>query len=169
MDLHLIRLPDKAQNLLEDPASIDGLIEQFQNDQSRHLNLGEAWAGIHFTLTDEYPIPREEALKRGMSWDDTSLENVLMGGLPTTYQASSVVARYLMPKHVSFLATKLSNISIEQFEEWFDPKWLLENHIRPEIWEQVEVKQWLIKKFSRLKDFYQQAATNNEGVVIYIL
>jgi hypothetical protein len=167
MNFYIIRvLPD---TILNKHVSFDEIVKKSFDDPATCLDLDESWAGIHFTLTDEYPIPREDALQKGIAWDDTSLENVLMGGTATAHQGSYGRARYLTPQDVAFFAKKLDAISLEQFEQWYDAEWLLENHIPPEIWDEDDARGWLVSYFARLKDFYQGAASNSEGLLMYML
>ncbi|MBD2500376.1 DUF1877 family protein [Anabaena azotica FACHB-119] len=56
------------------------IVEKIIQNQSEHvLDLDESWYGIHFVMTGEYPIPKDEAQRRGISWDNNSLENVILG------------------------------------------------------------------------------------------
>jgi len=78
-------------------------------------------------------IPRHEALKRGISWDDDSLENVLLGGLPTPFQTVFGPARYVDPGRVGVLGEKLSKVAPEAFNDWYDPEYLTELKVPPII------------------------------------
>lgn len=153
MNAYLLRI-SKADSvsILGSADTVRSAIKHAYNDTHRILNLGESWCGIHFVITGDYPIPKQEALQRGISWDDDSLENVLMGGSPTPYHTSVDVSRYLKPKEVAQMAEKLSNLTVEQFEEWYDSQALMEEHIPPEIWNE-KVKKVLVRYVNNVADF----------------
>ncbi len=170
MNAYLIKIAQvNSESVIRSADAVQKTIKDAQNNTNRILNLDESWCGIHFVMTGEYPIPRQEALQRGISWDDDSLENVLMGGSPTQYRTKLDVARYLKPKEVAKVAEKLSNLTVKQFEEWYDPEALMEEHIPPEIWDEgSEPRGWLISYFMKLVEFYKATTASGEGLLIYI-
>jgi len=143
-------------------------IKRGEENQSLQLNLKEAWAGLHFVLTGELPIPRQEALKRRISWDDESLENAIMGGTETDYRASYGPARYLAPKQVENMSAQLSRITADEFKDRYDAEALTEENIPPGGWN-AAAADWLSQNFTSLQRFYGEAAARRQGVLVYFI
>jgi len=166
MGMRLVRVPTTdAVDFSTHATAVRQALERADND--RILDLDEAWAALHFVLTSEYPIPRDEALRRGVAWDDDSLENVLMGGSDTAYRTSGGAVRYVAPESVERMGEKLSELSPDEFRNWYDADELLENDVPPGTWDQEgESLEWLVAYYQRLVDFYRNAAANREGLLI---
>jgi len=171
MDAYLARVSaSESRDILVNADAVSRVIACARIDASRRLDLDEAWAGLHFVLTAEVPIPKQEALLRGLSWDDDSLENVLMGGEPTTYGDSFGVARYLKAEEVALMAEKLSDLSVERFKGFYEADALIEYDIPPAIWEdQLESRDWLARYYYQLVDFFRSAASGGDGILIYFI
>ena len=171
MDAYLARVSAaESRDILVSADAVSRVIAWARIDASRRLDLDEAWAGLHFVLTAEVPIPKHEALLRGLSWDDTSLENVLMGGEPTTYGDSFGVARYLKAEEVALMAGKLSDLSVERFKGFYEADALIEYGILPAIWEdQLDSRDWLARYYYQLVDFFRSAASSGDGILIYFI
>jgi hypothetical protein len=134
------------------------------------LDLGEYWIALHFLLSGETPIPRHEALRRGLSWDDDSPENILMGGAPTPFMSSFGPARYLHPEQVERLATKLAGLSVAEFQARYNPEDLRAEDISPGGWDDGgEALARLSRYFEELVAFYTKAAAHGEGMLIYMV
>jgi Domain of unknown function (DUF1877) len=169
MDAFLTRLPEDAGARIADPSVVRSAIAEAQGDPSRQLSLEEAWAGLHFTLTAEYPIPRQEAEKIGMSWNDESLENAIMGGKATTFQSSYGPARYLSPDLVAGISARLQQIDTEDFRSRYDAEGLEEEQIPPAGWDNKERLDGLIDAFEKLRNFYSEAANQHHGILIHFV
>jgi Domain of unknown function (DUF1877) len=171
MDAYLVRVSaSESSDILASADAVSKVIAGASNDSERKLDLDEAWAGLHFVLTAEVPIPKQEALRLGLSWYDDSLENVLMGGEPTKYRDSFGVARYLSAEEVARMTDKLSDLSVERFKGFYDADGLIEYDIPPAIWEdQLESRDWLARYYYQLVDFFRSAAFSGDGVMIYFI
>jgi uncharacterized protein DUF1877 len=171
MDAYLARVSAaESKDILISADAVDSVIAGVRNDASRRLDLDEAWAGLHFVLTAEVPIPKQEALLLGLSWYDDSLENVLMGGEPTKYRDSFGVARYLSAEEVARMTDKLSDLSVERFKDFYDADGLIEYDIPPAIWEdQLESRDWLARYYYQLVDFFRSAASSGDGILIHFI
>jgi hypothetical protein len=170
MDAYMLRVPGyRGRALLDSLEEVQHAIRWAETHRDHKLELGEAWAGLHFLLTGELPIPREEALSRGVSWDENSLENVLMGGRTTPYLTSWGPARYLSPYEVARLASKLSKVSVNTIRNHYDPKGLSEEHIPPDTWDEPGTREWLASSYSKLICFYAEAASTQDGLLIYFV
>src|SRR5581483_1515462 len=117
------------------------------------LDLNEAWAGIHWLMTSEMPIPRYEAMKRGIEWSDDSLENVLLGGEPLPLKTAFGPVRYLAPPQVAKLAALLQLLLPEEFAEGFDAEGLEDDGIPPSGWHDQR-REWLAEHYRRLREFF---------------
>jgi hypothetical protein len=172
MNAYLLRIsPQEAETIITDVEAIGQVIKRAWYLLDRHLDLDMAWYGIHFVITSgEVPIPKYEAQKRDISWDDNSLENVLMGGIPTPYEAFFGVVRYLPPEEVILMNGKLEQITEEKFRQLYDPQLLNEEQIPPGSWDAADVNcDWLLGYFQKLVKFYQTAALIGDGILIYML
>jgi hypothetical protein len=169
VDAQLIRVSPKRDWATAGSAAVAREVEAAQGSE-RILDLEKAWAGIHFLLTAEVPITREDAIRLGISWDDDSLENALMGGRPTDLETSSGPVRYLDSDEISRIAAKLADISIEEFSDRYDPDALTEEQIPPDVWDnESEARDWLASSYAKLREFYQETAAQNAGLLIYLM
>lgn len=168
MDLRLIKISSESSDviLINSYEVVRDMISQLELlDSSACLDLDDSWSGLHFTLTGEYPIPKDEALRREVKWYDDSLENVLMGGSPTSYQDSLSFARYLNPKEVAQITKKLLDVSIEKFREYYSSDELEEAEILPRNWSKDG--EWLVGYFEKLVTFYKSALEEGKAILIY--
>ena len=164
----LISLPtSQAQRIHKDVSVVRNLVTEMAQDSERRLSLDEAWAPLHFTLTGEYPIPRQKAAALGLSWNEYSLENAIMGGDATPFLGAYGPARYLPPALVSSLADQLATIDPVDFRSRVDPQALIQERMLPDGWGLETAPDLLHEKFQRLKAFYSNAKTRGEGVLIY--
>jgi Domain of unknown function (DUF1877) len=169
MDANFIRINAKKSENLSSAEGIQSLIKHAQNQADHILNLDESWCAIHFVMTGEHPIPKDEAQRRGISWNDDSLENVIMGGISTPYKTSLGVARYLNSQQVARIAGKLDQLPVDKFKEWYDPEALIEGQIPPENWDEgITARDWLVDYFKKLVEFYKAAADFGDGILIII-
>ena len=169
IDCVLVQIPIEEQSALAgDAAAIWQIIERSEQN-GRRLELGEAWGGLHFVLSGEVPIPKQEALRRGISWDDDSMENVLFGGMEVPYVTSWGLARYLEPATVARMARQLSAISLQEFQDRYDPEALQDEGIPPDAWEEPETRDWLAARFLELVEFYKNAALKRAGILICMI
>lgn len=169
MDLFMLSLTATQVAAVIRGADVWELVASLQDDPSRLLNLGEVWCGLHFVLTGEVPILRYEAIQRGTSWHEDSLENILMGGEPTAYECAFGLVRYVTPESVAYMAPRLVGVSVSDLKMWYDPELLIENSIPPEIWrEDASALQWLLDNFGKLKTFHHNAVQQKLGLLIYI-
>lgn len=165
MDAYYITV-DPAQ--ANDKETLERLIEESGVDPSLRFSLEDSWAAIHLILTGSPPIPKTEALKRGISWDDQSLENVIMGGEATPVKDAFGAARYLSSREVAFLAQKLAAVSDEEFKRNYDADELEDYQIPPGDWDD-EALQWLLRNFHGLQASFASAAKGNKALFIYII
>jgi hypothetical protein len=170
MDLRLIKIaPSDSEGILTNNEVVENIICKTDSSSSPShqdlLDLDDSFGGLHFTLTGEYPIPKNEAIKGGMKWYDDSLENVLMGGASTPYRDSLSYARYLDPEETAQIAKYLLDVSVEKFREDYSSDELEEVEIFPGYWDKDG--EWLIGYFKKLTEFYKAALDEGKGILIY--
>ncbi|MBD2609891.1 DUF1877 family protein [Nostoc punctiforme FACHB-252] len=171
MNAYLVRVyREDGEKIISSSKTVENVIKQAQNQSDRVLDLDESWYGIHFVMTAEYPIPKDEAQRRGISWNNESLENVILGGSPTPYKTMFGAARYLNPEEVAQMAEKLNNLTVDKFKEWCDPETLIEEQIPPVNWdENSTLCDWLSDYFKKLLELYKSAASVGDGILVYII
>jgi hypothetical protein len=171
MKAYLVRVNTKdSEKIINSSEAVESVIKQAQNKTSHILNLDDSWCAIHFVMTGEYPVPKDEAQRRGISWNDDSLENVILGGSPTPYTTSWGVARYLNPQEVARMTEQLVSLTVDKFKEWYDPEELMEEQMPPGNWDESdEARDWLVNYFKKLVEFYRTAAGVGDGILIYMV
>lgn len=171
MDAYLLRVAAAdADDILSSADAARQAIANRSKAPDHLLNLEESWAAMHYMLSGEVPFPKPEALRRGVSWDDDSLENVLMGGEPVPYKGSFGPARYLNPQTVAAMSERLTIRGIEGFLEAYNPEAMTSHNIPPGDWDDAaETRDWLGAHFEKLAAFYKAAATAGDGVLIYMI
>jgi hypothetical protein len=162
--LHLA--PSLGARLLRDAGVVYETITTARGDD--RLDLGDSWAGLHFLLSvGETPMPRHIALARGLSWDDHSLENLLMGGELTPYEDAFSGARYLAPPAIAALAQQVASLTPDQLSARFDDEIY---DVLPAHWaDRPDTRAELLQQFERLVTFYQSAARANHGILLYMV
>lgn len=169
MNLFMVSLTTSEALAVRQGADVWELVELLQDDSRRLLNLEEAWCGLHFVLTGEVPILKYEAVLRGTSWHEDSLENILMGGDPTAYECAFGMVRCVTPEAAAYIAPRLAEVGVSNLKSWYNPELLIENSIPPKIWhEDTFALQWLIDHFVKLKRFYHDAIQQKCGLLVYI-
>lgn len=126
------------------------------------LDLGETWPALHVLLTHgEPPMPRHIALEQDLDWDDTSAENILMGGEATPYEDALTVARYLAPVIVRSLVPLITDPKPDEFDDY-----LLD--YLPEGWSIDRARDELCTQAARLRAWYQATASAGDGLLLYV-
>ena len=109
-------------------------------------------------------------MRRGIRWDDDSLENALLGGTTTPFRSSLGPARCLWPEQVARIARQLNAVGIDGFRDRFDPADLEQEGIPPPGWrEEPERADRLAAAFAEFLRFYREAAAHGEGVLIVFI
>ena len=161
-------LPALESGAVLDPETMRH-VDRALADPAATLDLGDAWAGVHYTLSAEVPMPRPEAERRGIEWNPESTENAIMGGRLTGRDDVMGGSRWLSPDETATVARVLAPISEDQFRSWYDVEGLVEADIAPPVWNSdPRAVDWLTQSFVRLKDFYARAAAARHGVLITI-
>lgn len=130
------------------------------------IELGEAWPALHAALASgDAPLPRDVAIELGQDWDDTSLENVLMGGAATPYEDGLSFARVLPPAAVRALSARLTALSPDALAERVDEAAL---ELIPSGWDIERLCHEVLAQYRRVIDFYRSAAASGQAVLVYV-
>ena len=157
-----IRIPENDLNrLLANPESIMDFL--YPEDESlplpdRRLDIDKSWHIIHFLLTGE-------------TWEGKEpLRNVVLGGtLIGEVDVGYGPARYLTPPEVREISKALSSISESSLWARFDRQAVLDHEIYPDGWEGNETERGYMQGyFGQLKVFFEEAAKQNESVILYL-
>lgn len=139
-------------------------------EKGRELDLGVAWAALHFLMAAEIPMPKPIALERGLSWSRESFANVLMGGEATAFRASFGPARYLKRGEVQRLAARLVNVGADEVIARYDAGALDSENIPGGPWEDdLKTREWLKAAYVELSTFYASAAEAGDGLLLYMI
>ena len=133
----------------------------------RRLVLEDSWAGLHFVLTNEVPVPRNVLEADDVAWIGEVVDEALMGGTVASGSGWHAVRVHDVDR-VRPIAHALSSITAAALRGHFDPQWFMENRIHPETWEPADID-LLLDAFAQLRDFYQHAAAAGQGVELRIV
>ena len=133
----------------------------------RRLVFEDIWAGLHFVLTNEVPVPRNVLEADGVVWIGEVVDEALMGGAVASGTGWHAW-RILDVDRVHAIAHALSGITVAALQDHFDPQWFMENRIHPEAWDQADIDP-LLAAFAQLCDFYQHAAVSGQRVALRIV
>jgi hypothetical protein len=170
VDAYLIRAPARDVATLRSADSVRAEINEARHaDRARALELGEDWAALHFLLSGDVPMPKQEALAHGLSWSDDSAANVLMGGEPLSLAGSFGPARLLAASAVALVARRLGSVDPDALLARFDPAALDDEGIPPGNWaNDAPTRARLRDAYARLRDFYRAAADAGDAVLVHI-
>lgn len=178
--------PARLQSILDDPGSIrallypeeredrpaGGLMEALRRlitaisgeDNSRdttrhHLDLDQAWHGIHFLLTGE------------VEGGSQPLASVISGGTAIGEDLGHGPARYLRPEAVRQIGEALSRAPRARIEARYSPAVFEANGIYPAGMWRSEGRaglEYLMRYYERVVDFYIAAAARGDAVLLWI-
>ncbi len=123
-------------------------------------SIKKSWEGIVYLITGK---PFEEALTEPFTTVITG-KKALEVPLPT----ATVAPRYLNSTEVLQAHQMLSLITNEIFISRYNAEVMNELGIYPGNWQVEEAQAYLIRGFSHLKEFYAQAATHHEAIIMFL-
>lgn len=169
MDARFVRVTvSESVAMVTDVEAVRSAMAHAQADATHVLDIGEAWAGLHFLITGETPIPKHVALDLTGRWDDDSLENVIMGGEPTPFEGANGPARVLTAPEVSALAKKLARIGQRRVMDGYDAAELEREKIPPGNWDDDATRTWLGDMLEKLAVFFGVASRAGDALLIVI-
>jgi hypothetical protein len=142
--------------LYADPQSVPSVL--YDERESDIVDVDKAWHGIHFLLTGE----RYEGAG--------PLAQAIMGGTPIGEEDVGYgPARGLSPSEVKEVAAALGKLTEADFRARFDAGALRSAEIYPQIWDEGDdALDYLATNFNETKHFYETAASNQMGVVLFV-
>lgn len=156
--------PDHLREVIADPdADEDGLYpepEAFAAGDA--LDLGKAWDGLHFLLTD------------GTRDEDSPLGQAVRGGEPIAeYDEDKNLygpPRALQPSEVKAVADALAALPADVLRQRFgDGSRLTTEGVYPEDWADPDALPWLLTTFAQLVAFYRRAADRGNAVLVVLI
>lgn len=137
-------------------------------DGSREsLEIEDAWPALHFTLSGEVPIPKEEAMKRGIQFPASKFEQIFMGGAATSMDTMGGPVRMFTFAEVQLNSEILGSVSDGDLTELYEPAALDDMNIPPAGWSDDTGRLGdLLLAFKEMKQFYRRAAEDRVGILL---
>jgi len=151
---------DGIDALLADPEAIYGIIDATDDQEDTpSLDLGKAWHAIHYILT-------------GSAWSGTFPEGFLLtGGTPIGEEDVGYgPARAFYASEVVILASTLVNLDDATFCDRCSVERLQAADLYPGFAgaSDADVCSDLLAAFQQLRNFLQQAAATQQGLLVYL-
>lgn len=167
MNAVLTSLPaSQGQSICDTLGSVKSALAWGRQHPDRCLTIEDLWAALHFALTAEYPIPRQKAEEMGLTWDETSLENAIMGGAATSQDSSYGPVRYLSPDLVKAMTDLLNDVKPESLRSRVTAEDLMQENMLPNGWDPDDAMGRLPGLFEALRAFYSGATARGDGVLV---
>jgi hypothetical protein len=160
----LQRVGDRCieQLLDKSPEDLFEEIEELQEDYRYVLDMDKLWDGLHFLLTGVSACEPPEG---------NLLSQAIVGSIKFIDDDDSDYIAYTPQDKVKPIVEALRNVKIDELINEFQPKAFAQNGIYPNIWmrENKESLQKELKNcFIELKEFYEKAFDEGNGVVVSI-
>ncbi|MFP5392400.1 MAG: YfbM family protein [Gammaproteobacteria bacterium] len=142
--------------LYQDPDTVPAYLYDTRSDES--VDLDKAWHAIHFVLTgEEYG-------------GEGPLAQAVLGGVPIGDEDVGYgPARGLSAADVKAVAAALEQVTESDLRAKFDADALTEAEIYPQIWDEGDVAlDYVLDNFLEMRRFYQDAATRDMAVLLFI-
>ncbi len=164
--------PEEFTALQADPAAADAYFGRAFEDDSEigpyydaleasgfYLDIMNDWQGLHFLLTGRAEMDTTE--------EPPPLGNVVLGGTPTTWEATYGMVRSLTPAEVRDVANTLQQITEYDLRPRLNVAAFSAAHIYPhnDNWDSDELD-LLLEVFDAVRDFFVTAAEQGEVVLL---
>jgi hypothetical protein len=156
---------ERLQALLTDPSAIADELYPCDEpaDASAWFTVEKAFDGIRFLLKQlalTGAIPFIEAVPWFAPVPEESMTGAVLHYGPVCYRT---------PEQTAEIASVLSRLSKDAVRAAFDPQRMTADGIYPETWDRGEEEfEYLWEHLQALTDFYQQAARNGEGLLLWL-
>ena len=147
---------------LEEVIKNEAYYFKLRNDwrnSDRCIDIDKSWHAIHYLLTESdwgggYPA-------RHVIFGDAQIEKIDGGWGPATF---------LEPDQVVEVNEFLSNVTVEDIKECYDPKSLDSANIYPDTWlrDKEDALEWILHFFIQVQKLYKDAAKAGECVLMII-
>lgn len=153
---------DELDAFLNDSSLLEDRIYNEESDESNLLDIDKSWDGIIYLLTGS-------GLQNVDLSDDSGLHKIIFSGqlIDPEQDLGYGPAHYLTPEEVKNVSKSLSGISKENLYSKYNPSDMAAQEVYPIIWEEEgdEAFDYLYSYFEDLKEFYEQAAKENQAVI----
>jgi uncharacterized protein DUF1877 len=164
----LYRVPARRlEEMLADPEQIRSELYPDDADlsSSRRARFGcdvdKAWDGIQFLLD-------RLAERRCIPWIAPLPWHAAVEGSETGVVLHYGPVCYRGPQQVAEIAGALLGISEDGLRQVYDPERMTEEMIYPQIWDRPDEFDYLWSHFQSLAQFYREAASHGDGVLLWL-
>ena len=149
---------DQLQDLIASPDLLQELLMPEIMGGGNGLDVYKSWHGIHYVLT-------------GSSWEGKPpLKNVVLGGTEIGEDVGYGPARYLTPAEVREVAEALKPIDDAEFARRFNADEMAEDEIYAFDPDAAEDElDGLLDTYRELRQYYLDAASNKDGMLLYMV
>jgi hypothetical protein len=120
------------------------------------LDIDKAWHALHFLLCNH-------------AWEgEPPLVNAVLGGQEIGPDLGYGPPRYLTAEEVKDVSFALAGLRTDELRVRFDPAALRAHEIYPDGWDADTPVDWLIEAFDSLKDYFAQAASAGDAMLLFL-
>ena len=137
-------------------------IEELQEDYRYVLEMDKLWDGLHFLLTGASACKPPEG---------DLLNLAIVGSTKFIDDDDSDYIAYTSQDKVKPIVEVLRKVKIDELIDNFQPKEFVQNGIYPNIWmreKKESIQKELKNCFIELKEFYEKALDEENGIVVSI-
>ncbi|AMR34557.1 hypothetical protein A0256_14600 [Mucilaginibacter sp. PAMC 26640] len=158
---NLLRVTNsELQEYLKDSSLLEDRIYNDEIDDIKLTDIDTAWEGIVFLLTGQCMAEADHPLLAVLFSGRVINEDQDLGYGP---------AHYVTPEHVKNLHDQISNFTIADLKQRFDPLKMTGLGVYPEIWEEgEEAFNYLNEYFVTVQRVYHKASSNNEAIITFL-
>lgn len=130
-----------------------------------YMDLDKTWEAIHFILTGKSLAESEMNPS-----DNSELSTVIFHTqlIDEEQDLGYGPASYNSPDQVDKLTNKLNELNVSELEENFDGNKLNNAGVYPEIWDEIESKEYVFDNLKSLIVFFNEASKNKEAIISFI-
>ncbi len=148
--------PELLLSLLDPAAALSPEQRELAATATAALEIGKNWHGIHYLLTGE-------------AWESPGvLGKVILGGTEIGEDLGYGPARLLTPAEVVEVTHALQNFPPSEFQAAFNPEKLNGADIYPDGWTTAD-QDSLVTSYTEVSNYYQSAANQGLGMLLYLL
>ncbi len=154
---------EELNEYISDSSKLEDRIydEDAYNDKNL-IDVDKSWEAIFFILTGKSIATGEEA--------DTPLCWTLSGPqeIDPDQDLGYGPATYTSVQQTKEINQELNKLSLEELKARYNSKLMMELGIYPEAWEHEESLSYLMENIVSLKEFYNNAARDNQAVILFV-
>ena len=153
-----------TKNELDEYLNDSSLLEdRIYDDESEDgdenlIDIDKSWDGIIFLLTGQNSAKADHPLLQVLFSGQIIDDEQDLGYGP---------AHYLTPEQVVDLNNQISQITVEELRQKYDPKRMTELEVYPTIWEDEDEEsfEYLSDNFLEVQQLYSDATKNGEAII----